>query len=139
MILLEFRLDFNIWCVLIPSIVTKMFNPLHRHIKMFFQKNELGLFMEIGDFRKPFDEASFIWKSKYLSPSHFLDSVESWSFSCWLKWHTIGGYLHVFVYVIVLVRKAAADTERELRVSWVHARVIENTIWFSKIQILKWN
>ena len=58
---------------------------------------------------------SFIWKSKYLSPSHFLDSVESWSFSCWLKWHTIGGYLHVFVYVIVLVRKIQTTAETE---SW---------------------
>ena len=37
MLFLDFLPDFNIWCILIPSIITKMFNSFHCHMKLWFQ------------------------------------------------------------------------------------------------------
>ena len=37
-IFLDFLPDFNIWCVLTPSIVTKMFKPFDWQIKLLFEK-----------------------------------------------------------------------------------------------------
>ena len=74
--------DFYRWRVLILCIATKMLNPFCWHWKLLFQKNDFRLLKEIGDYRKPLHETSSFIESKYLSLSHFFDSVENWRFSC---------------------------------------------------------